>query len=197
MEQQFNPVLKTNKLEEYNCSKMRQEIIIVDDFYDISHMYHKGFFENKCIISDETCEKLSNIIGNKIKIISATNEVLNWNHSSSVCAHLHADWIAIIYLSLPLVSYGEFGIKFYSHRSTGLETFPTDEEKIKYKIQDSDLSNVFSRNLDLWKEYGCIPAKYNRIILFSANRWHSYGKGFGQDLNTSMLYQKIILENAC
>jgi hypothetical protein len=174
---------------------MNQSIIIVDNFYDIPHQYHKGFFENQCVITDETYKKLSNIVGNKIEIISSTNEVLGENDQTSVCAHLLSDCIAVIYLSLPLVSFGEFGMKFYSHRATGLETFPTKEEKIKYNLNDNNLKNVFSNNVELWKEYGNISAKYNRIILFRANRWHSYGKGFGYDLNTSMLYQKIILKN--
>ena len=49
---------------------MNQSIIIVDNFYDIPHQYHKGFFENQCVITDETYKKLSNIVGNKIEIIS-------------------------------------------------------------------------------------------------------------------------------
>jgi len=174
---------------------MNQSIVIVDNLYDIPHQYHKGFFENQCVITDETYKKLSNVVGNKIKIIDATNEVLSEDKDTSVCAHLLADWIAVIYLSFPLVSFGEFGMKFYSHRDTGIEAFPTKEEKIKYNIKEDDLLNIFSSNLDLWKEYGNIPARYNRMILFRANLWHSYGKGFGQDLNTSMLYQKVILKN--
>lgn len=174
---------------------MIQSITFVDNLYDIPHQYHKGFFENQCIITNETYDKLSNIVGNKVEIISATNEVLSEKQDTSVCSHLLADWIAVIYLSLPLVSFGEFGMKFYSHRATGLETFPTEEEKVKYNLKDNDLVNVFANHPDLWKEYGNIPAKYNRMILFRANLWHSYGKGFGQDLNTSMLYQKIILKN--
>ena len=49
---------------------MNQSIIIVDNFYDITHQYNKGFFENQCVITDETYKKLSNIVGNKIEIIS-------------------------------------------------------------------------------------------------------------------------------
>lgn len=53
---------------------MTEQIIIVDDLYDIAHQYHKGFFENQCVITDETVGKISQIIGNPIEIISATNE---------------------------------------------------------------------------------------------------------------------------
>lgn len=168
---------------------MTKQIIIVDDLYDIAHQYHKGFFENQCVITDETVGKISQIIGNPIDIISATNEV---GSLPGVVAHLECDWIALIYLTLPLESFGEFGVKFYSHLTTGLETFPTKEEMVKYQIDQSQLNEVFSSDPSLWKEYGNIPAKYNRMVLFRGNRWHSYES----KLNNSMLYQKIIIRNA-
>jgi hypothetical protein len=168
---------------------MTEQIIIVDDLYDIAHQYHKGFFENQCVITDETVGKISQIIGNSIDIISATNEV---GSLPGVVAHLECDWIALIYLTLPLESFGEFGVKFYSHLATGLEAFPTKEEMVKYQINESQLNEVFSSDPSLWKEYGNILAKYNRMVLFRGNRWHSYDS----KLNNSMLYQKIIIRNA-
>lgn len=168
---------------------MNEQIIIVDDLYDIAHQYHRGFFENQCVITDETIGKISQIIGNPIEIISATNETGN---VPGVLAHLESDWIAIIFLTLPLESFGEFGLKFYSHLATGLETFPTKEDIVNYKINENQLNEIFSSDLSLWKEYGNIPMKYNRMILFRSNRWHSYES----KLNNSMLYQKIIIRNA-
>lgn len=95
-------------------------------------------------------------------------------------------------MTLPLESFGEFGVKFYSHLATGLETFPTKEEMIKHQIDESQLNETFSSDPSLWKEYGNIPARYNRMVLFRGNRWHSYES----KLNNSMLYQKIIIRNA-
>lgn len=174
---------------------MKQKIIIIDDLYDIPHQYHKGFFENQCIISEETVSKITEVVGNPIEIINASNEILKEGEDTSVCCHLTADWIAVIYLSLPLVSFGECGLKFYSHISTGLETFPSQKDLEKHNISENQLLDVFSPDLKLWKEYGSIPTKYNRMVLFQANLWHSYGKGYGTELNTSMLYQKVIIRN--
>ena len=174
---------------------MKQNIIIVDDLYDVPHQYHKGFFENQCVITNETVEKLTEIIGNPIEIISSSNEVLSEGQDSTVCSHLSSDWIAVIYLTLPLVSFGESGLKFHSHLATGLEAFPSQEELQKHNITEENLLEVFSSSFELWKNYGSIPAKYNRMVLFRSNLWHSYGRGFGTDLNTSMLYQKIIIKN--
>lgn len=167
---------------------MSEQIIIVDDLYDIAYQYHKGFFENQCVITDETVGKLTQIIGNPIEIVSATNETQS---VPGVLAHLSCDWIAVIYLTLPLEAFGEFGIKFYSHLATALETFPTQEEMRKYKLEENKLNEIFSSDMSLWKEYGSIPLKYNRMVLFRGNRWHSYEN----NLNTSILYQKIIIRN--
>lgn len=167
---------------------MREQIVIVDNLYDIPHQYHKGFFENQCIITQETVDKITEIVANPIEIISATNEV---GGASDVVAHLASDWIAVIYLTLPMQSFGETGIKFYSHLATGLEAFPTLDEMNKYQITENNLSEIFKSDLSLWKEYGNIVAKYNRMVLFRSNLWHSYIS----NLNTSMLFQKIIIKN--
>jgi len=165
---------------------MREQIIIVDNLYDIPHQYHKGFFENQCVITDETISKVTEVIGNPIEIISATNEV---GGESDIVAHLTSDWIAVIYLTLPMQSFGETGIKFYSHLATGLEVFPTTEEIKRYQL--THLEETFRSDLSLWKAYGDIPAKYNRMVLFRSNLWHSYGS----NINSFMLFQKIIINN--
>ena len=58
--------------------------------------------------------------------------------------------------------------------------------------RESKVANYLKKN---WNEYGSIPIKHNRLILFRSDLWHSYGDGFGSDLNTSMLYKKIIIKN--
>jgi hypothetical protein len=165
---------------------MNSQIIVVDDLYDIPHQYHKGFDENQCLITDETVGKISQILGNPVKVIQASNEV---ETTSGVVAHLECDWIAVIYMTLPLEAFGEMGIRFYSHLPTGLETFPTKEEIIKYQIEEKEITKVFASDSKLWKEYSCIPAKYNRMVLFKGHRWHSY------NLNSGIRYQKVIINN--
>jgi len=165
---------------------MNSQIIVVDDLYDFPHQYHKGFDDGQCLITDETVGKISQILGNPIKIVHASIENVK---SSGVMAHLECDWIAVIYMSLPLETFGEMGIRFYSHLPTGLEAFPTKEEIIKHQIDEKQITKVFSSDIKLWKEYGCIPAKYNRMVLFKGNRWHSY------NLNNNIRYQKVIIKN--
>lgn len=164
---------------------MSEEIIIVDDFYDIPFQYFKGFEENKCVITEETLGKISQILGKDIEILYATNEEENFDQ---ILCNLKSDWIAVIYLSLPFESFEHFGIKFYSHIKTGLEKYPTKDELNEFNITESNIMEVFDSGKDGWKEYGNIPAKYNRLVLFKSNRWHSYG--FGNNIK----YQKIIFK---
>ncbi len=161
---------------------MKGGIFVLDNFYDVPFEYHKSFIDNEIKITQETVTKISSILNTKssISVVEATNNIQTEKDEGSITAHLSSDWIAIIYLQLGYPSFGEFGMKFFSHIKTGLESY----------VQGKEFNNM---DMTQWKEYAKLPAKYNRLILFSSNRWHSYGKGFGDDLNTSMLYQKIII----
>ena len=138
---------------------MIEQIIVVDDLYDIAHQYHKGFFENQCVITEETGGKISQVLRHPIQIVSATNEV---NGTDEIVSFPNHQWIAVIYLTMPMAGWGEHGLKFFTPEG---------------------------------KEYGNIPAKYNRMVLFRGNLLHSYGKGYGDTLNNSMLYQKIVVKD--
>ena len=159
---------------------MKSEIFVIDDFYDIPMNYHKSFLDNEVKITGETTDNIANILKTNINVIDGSNHVQSEKDEVGITAHLSSDWIAVIYLQLGYPSFGEFGMKFFSHNETGLESYVDGKQ---FNIQDKTQ----------WKEYGKIPAKYNRLVLFRSNRWHSYGKGFGDNLNTSMLYQKMII----
>lgn len=172
---------------------MNQKIIIVDDFYDIAHQYHKSFFENQCMITEETVNKLSHILQRNVNVINATNEVLDENSKNHITANTVYDWIAVIYLTLPGDCVSTQGMSFFIHKKTQLDSFPNDYAKSLYGLQtDEDIANTFDIfNFEDWKEYMNVFVKYNRLVLFCADYWHSYG---GQ-INNSIIYQKILLEN--
>ena len=161
---------------------MKGEIFVIDNFYDTPSEYHKSILNNTVKINEETGNKIASILKSNIKILEATNNIQKEEDEGDITAHLGSDWIAVIYLQLGYPSFGEFGMKFFSHIETGLESY-VDGQNYKFNTRDNTH----------WKEYGKIPAKYNRLVLFRSNRWHSYGKGFGDNLNTCMLYQKMII----
>ena len=56
-----------------------------------------------------------------------------------------------------------------------------------------EYEQAFDNNNSHYIKTVSVQNRYNRLVLFRSNRWHSYGKGFGDNLNTSMLYQKMII----
>lgn len=174
---------------------MKQKILIVDDFYDVAFKYHKNFLENKCLIEEETVSKISEILQQKVEVVAGFNQVLDENEKNFITANRSCDWIAVIYLTMPSECVFTQGMSFYVHKKTELESFPNDYVKSLFGLQTmEDLQKTFNvSDHDQWKQYMNIFVKYNRLILFRADTWHSYGKG---ELNKSIIYQKILLNNA-
>lgn len=170
---------------------MIEKIFVIDNLYDNPYEYHKGLIENKSITTEETIGKISQVLGHPIEIVQSENH----HKISRITAHLNCDWIGLIYLSLPFEAFDKFGIKFYSHLETGLDAFPTKDQILEYKIDPKKIPQIFNSDLNLWKQYANIPAKYNRMILFRGDMWHSYCEG-NLDINNSILEQKLIIKNA-
>jgi len=188
---------------------MNQKIFVIDNFLEAPLGYYDKIDSGnrsrglesvdnppdleKTYPEEVVFDKISDALRSNIKVLESKDHVQKERDRSPICCHMGSDYIGVLYLSLPLSNWGEFGVKFYSHKETGLDSYPTQEQIQKYNI--TNIGNTFCQNLENWKEYGSIPVKHNRIVLFRSNLWHSYGNGFGSDLNTSMLYKKIIIKN--
>ncbi len=183
---------------------MNQKIFVIDNFLESSLGYYNKIIapeielkpEMEKIFPDSIIfQGISSILKSNIQVLECSDQIQKENQISHVCSHVESDYIGVLYLTLPLIAWGEVGLKFYSHKQTGLDSFPSEEEAQKYNINRQNISKIFSIDIEKWTEYGSIPIKHNRLILFRSNLWHSYGNGFGSDLNTSMLYKKIIIKN--
>ena len=183
---------------------MNQKIFVIDNFLKTPLGYLNKIILEKAPTSlleqlqkeypeSIFIDKISNILKSRIQVLECKDHIQKECDRSPICSHVESDYIGVLYLTLPLSAWGEVGMKFYSHKETGLDAFPTQEEIQKYNI--SNIGKTFSQNSENWNEYGSIPIKHNRLILFRSNLCHSYGNGFGSDLNTSMLYKKIIIKN--
>jgi len=166
---------------------MNQKFVIVDDFYDIAHIYHKSIIEDQVLVTDETTQKLSFILGQPVKVEHAFNEK---GGDGSITSNTAADWIAVIYLSLPPESIGQRGLSFFTHKKTQLDIFPNDYacQVNGWQNIDDVLASFDVTNKDDWEEYGNVFVKYNRCVIFKADHWHSYG-----NLNNSIIYQKLLI----
>jgi len=160
---------------------MKQNIIIVDNFYDDPLKRHIHLLKKTRLEKvDEVAGKISQILNKKIQISSYDYYHLKENDKPPVLCHLDSDWIAIVYLSLPIFSFGELGLKFFIDQNYNSEEF------IEKNRQENKKEN--------WKEYASIPAKYNRMILFKSSLWHSFGNGFGDKPNNCLLFQNFIIK---
>ncbi len=183
---------------------MNQKFIIVDDFYGVAHAtgkdIHLDFLEtqykDKVIL--EITEKVSLILNHPVQVEHVFNEITSKNSSNNITTNTYYDWIGIIYLNLPTETHhlGR-GLSFYLHESTGLDCFPNKMACKANGLQNmDDILRCFDvNNQSYWKEYMNIYVKYNRMILFRADLWHSYGVGFGDELNNSMKHQKVLIKN--
>lgn len=75
------------------------------------------------------------------------------------------------------------GTIFYTHKETNKNTFETNLHSV----------NDFT-NLDKWNVDMVSYVKYNRLILYPANRFHGPGPSFGSDINDARLVQLFLWE---
>jgi len=101
-------------------------------------------------------------------------------------------------LTLPPDCVSKNGLSFYSHKKTGLDSFPNEYARQINGWQNmDDIVKSFDVNdANEWEEYANVFVKYNRCVVFRADYWHSYGNGFGNQINNSMIYQKLLIKNA-
>lgn len=137
---------------------MDQNIIIVDNFIDgVEKISFKQVF-------DEVPKRISQILNEKvaIKSFSTDKEV-----SRGVISDNNSRWTGVHFLDDPLsLNAKKLVLKFFSHKETGLEYCPNESMCKQYDV---------SNNINLWNQYANIQAKYNKLVLFRSDLWHSFG----------------------
>lgn len=178
---------------------MDQQILTVDNFYDVALLHHQNCLENKCTVSDELIFKISSLLQTNVSVFHSSShsltELSSKNQDFNVISDHRCNWIAIIYLTLPPDCIMKRGLKFYIHKKTKYDRLPDDTHaQIDgwNSLRDIEKSFDFKKEED-WEEYFNTFVKYNRMVLFKAGLWHSYGKGFGKTSSDSLLFQRILL----
>jgi hypothetical protein len=98
-----------------------------------------------------------------------------------------ASYSGILYLSRPedCVRPGAGGTDFFRHRRTGLEGVPQDPAKIAatgYADINALIEDVVNKDTLLpakWERTLRVPARFNRLLLFSPWQFHNAAPGFG------------------
>lgn len=113
-------------------------------------------------------------------------------------SHIHCDEYdaAIIYLSPPDQCVAGAGTHFWRHKRLGWESFD-DMRRALPDHDDAQLTEVYwnelggGKNTDEWERTLTIPMKWNRLLLFRGDLFHSAGHSFGTTKETARLIQVI------
>ena len=151
---------------------MIEKLIVVDNFYDCLIPPRRSFYGEDPFDHNEVMSKVTEIIGYKVKLEHSS---FSKSGKEDIISDPTIDWVGIIYISYPYQAWGKKGVKFLSYE--GHEEPPV-----------TGLGQVDSNK---WKVYGEIPPKANRLVLFRPNLLHC----ISSDLNSDILYQKIILRD--
>ena len=111
--------------------------------------------------------------------------------------HVDPNWEfgAVCYLNPPDQCIDEGGTSFWIHNKTSMENCPTHPKLAKHYGYPSEKeawwTTVYGEGLDRtkWTRYLLSPMKYNRIVIFRTNLWHSHNFNFGDSLENGRLVQ--------
>lgn len=169
-----------------------KDIIVVDNFYEnpdavrslalqVPYLDSKklparfnGTESKKGYFSKSLVEKLESLLGRKIAVNSKNYSfgvfsLITDEDKENQSIHVDSvEWVGLIYLNLPDECSG--GTSFFRHLITGASTF-INEQKSNLELSDA-------YNLDKWIEWRTVEMKFNRLVLFQANKYFHSAKTF-------------------
>ena len=195
---------------------MRRSIIIIDDFYSepekIRHIAlnspypdpestytYPGKNSQDNHYPPELHNKFESILNRKLTPAQPNGYFRLSLESDSYRQDVHVDssWEfgAVCYLNLPEQVIDEGGTSFWMHNKTKMERCPqTDQEAKHYgysSAKEAWWTTVYGEGLDRskWTRYLLSPMKYNRIVIFRTDLWHSHNYNFGNSIENGRLVQ--------
>ena len=195
---------------------MKRNIIIIDEFYsnpdeirqfalnfnypqpDNNYTY-PGKNSEGAVYDQEIHQKFESILNRKLIPCEVNGYFRSSLEKDSYKQYIHVDpnWEfgAVCYLNPPNQEIDEGGTSFWIHNKTGMDRFPrTDQEAKVYGYSSSKelwRTTVYGDGLDIskWTRYFLSPMKYNRIVIFRTDLWHSHNTNFGDCLENGRLVQ--------
>lgn len=186
---------------------MRANTLIVDDFYDnvddvrnfalAQEFGVKGNYpgqRTKSFANDGLKEYLNNLIR------PFSGEITYWSDDEYNGAYqyttqrerswIHADsttsWAALVYLTPDAPLTGGTGL--FRHKRTGLEVAPKlPNGEYDYKLLDSIY--IDSQDMTKWDMTDRLANKYNRLVMYRGDLFHTSLDYFGTDIEDGRLFQ--------
>jgi len=148
---------------------MKHKIQIIDNFLDEPLTYKNS---NSLNPTEEISNKIAHSLQANIKI--ATGQTLP---QDQIFADYSCDYIAVLYLDFPTECVNKKAISFWLHKESQDEELP-NETKMNWlgisSIEEIERTYDVSK-VENWERYMEYFVKYNRLILFDARLFHSYG----------------------
>ncbi len=162
---------------------MKYKIQIIDNFLDEPLTYKNSNSSNP---TEEISNKIAHILQANIKISTSSNT------PTQIFADYSCDYIAVLYLDFPTECMNKRAVSFWMHKETQDEELP-NETKMNWlgikSIEEIEKCYDVSK-VENWERYMEYFVKYNRLILFDARLFHSYGdesdcRKFNVEINNS------------
>jgi hypothetical protein len=148
---------------------MKQKIVIIDNFLDTPLEYKNS---NTPEPTQEISNKIAHTLQSNIKISLSEPQ-----SQDQIFADYSCDYIGVLYLDFPTECVNKKAVSFWMHKETQEEELP-NETKLNWlgikSIEEIERTYDVSK-IETWERYMNYFVKYNRLILFDARLFHSYG----------------------
>lgn len=133
--------------------------------------------------TEEILPRLTELFGGPVKMhVGAwrqgkkSSPVHNAVHADNSCAQM----AAVLYLNRPEDCFG--GTAFWRHRLTGWESMPSEEQLAEHHFKLEEFAEDW-HNFAAWEQTFLAPMKYNRLITYPTQMFHSRWPidGFGDN----------------
>ena len=195
---------------------MRQNIIVVDDFYsnpeevrdfalnaefpDPGEDYtYPGRNSEGAYYSEEIHRKFEDLAKEPLIPADKNGYFRISLEKDSYKQDVHVDpsweWGAVIYMSDPKDCVDEGGTSFWRHNTLKIENIPKTDFEAQHHgwptYKECWWTTVYGDGLDRdkWTRYFLCPMKYNRLVLFRTHLWHSHNYNFGETLENGRMVQ--------
>ena len=194
---------------------MKQQIIVVDDFYDDGmavrdlalsleypvheEMVYSGRSSAKALINPGIVSVISKLVAHPLapspKSANGHFRISLADDKPSQDIHVDPgrDWAGVLFLTLPEHCRG--GTCFWRHKRLGIEQMPDDPAEIArhgYKsFEEMRISLAEGDGMDRykWEQTMTVPMRFNRLVLFRSWLWHSPAVNFGDRPENARLTQ--------
>lgn len=195
---------------------MRRNIIVIDDFYSnpdeirefaLNESYpeptdgytYPGKNSEGGYYPESLHQKFESILNRKLTPAQPNGYFRLSLETDTYRQDVHVDPVwefgAVCYLNPPERVIDEGGTSFWVHNKTHTETCPRTDDEAKHlgysSAKEAWWTTVYGEGLDRskWTRYLLSPMKYNRIVIFKTNLWHSHNYNFGTNLQNGRLVQ--------